>query len=616
MLLAFLSIVVLAAADFISYRLGKSGWMRFVSTFLLFYSQIIVVQFTLGFLSLLTGFVVVLSNLILALLILAALYKRSEGKIFSDYYKSTKLSLKNIQRILIDDPLFLIALVFAFLLLGWIIFLGLIFPAIDFDGNSYHLTFIGNVIQNKNFFDTPTSLLWLNGYPKGGEFIQMWSVIITNNDSLSDLAQIPFVLLGAYALYHIAKNIGAAEKHARFAALLFLFVPVVLNQLKTTYVDVMLSALFFTGIALMLKKRLARVDFILIGIVFSLLISIKSTGFLFVAVLSPMLLWKLYNQRTSKQGDLVKRYVWPLSIVAAPTFFGLYWYIKNFIKYDTPIYPFGFKLLGKSIFPGKTFQEFAADAVSQETILPTGDLQRIWFVWTEQKDWYGCFYNYDTNYAGLGPVWFVLLLPATFLAIYLAVKKRNYLFLGISAIFAGLFLIYPANYYSRYTMFIVGIGTISLSYVLTHTRKNFTVVVKFLSLLLVLYVIGTNFVFCNYPPQAIKSQLQNVSEDGGRGEVYNTTIGPAYVFLEKRVQKDEVIAYDSKPFFIYPLWRSDFSNKVIYISANDEAEWFHGLKDNNVRYILTNKNSKENDWAKPELDIIYKDSLYEIFQVY
>lgn len=614
LLFVILSILILLVIDLLSYSLGRTGWSRFVSTFLLFFAQIIATEFALGTLSALNATNLVACNLLVTGTIAYLLSRRYGASIYRKYASSLKRSSANLIRTLRHDPLFLILLVLGAGFVGWIVFLGILFPGMDYDGNSYHLTFIANVIQNGNFFDPPSSLSWLIGYPKGGEFIQLWSALITNSDIFTDLAQVPFLLLGVYALYQIAVRLGADKRHALFAALLFFFLPVVLNQLKTTYVDVMLSSLFFTAIALVIKERLGKLDLVLLGVAFSLIISIKSTGLLFVLALAPLLLWKLYSNRNKKTKNAIKQYVVPLALVVAPMAFGFYWYIKNLVLYHTPIYPFGFKLLGLSIFPGKTYQEFATDAVSQ-TSLPEGCLQKLWFVWTEQKDWFGCLYNYDTNYAGFGPIWFIILVPATVVAIYFAIKKRNYLFMAVSAATLVIFLAYPANFYTRYTMFIAGVGIVALGLVLTNIHKVTANLVKILTIALAAVVIFTNFVLCNYAPLTVKQQFKEVRAGSVRGSVYSHFPGQAYTFLEAQARSGDVVAYDSKPFFIYPLWKPDFSNDVLYVPANDPDTWYKEIRTKSVDYVFTTLTSKENKWAIDHLKSIYKDEMYEIYEV-
>src|SRR3989344_3891409 len=602
---------MLLSIDLLSYSLRRSGWSRFVSTFLLFYSQIIITEFSLGLFSVLGIYSLAALNILLSTGIVFAVRWRFGRKTLSAYISNAWQSLVAAKSLVRKDPLWGILIFLAVAFVGWIIFLGVIFPIHDFDGYSYHLTYIGNLIQNHTFLDAPTSLTWLTGYPKGGEFIQAWSVLLTHSDMLSELSQIPFLLLGVYALYELSTRIGAYKKQARFAAILFVFLPVVLNQLKTTYVDVMLCSLFFAGLAMVVRRKLKRLDFVLIGIIFSLLISLKPTGILFVLALIPLLLWNVYKS----YGRVLRSYLWPLLLVILPAFFGLYWYIKNLLVYGNPIYPFGFKLAGVSIFSGRTFQELAATAV-QSTSLPNEYLQRIWFVWTEQKDWFGCLYNYDTNYAGLGPIWFIILVPAVVLSIFFAIKQRNALFAAVTLTIITLFAVYPANYYSRYTMFITAIGVMALALTMTHTRWLTNNLIRILCIFLALFIILTNFALCNFGPLAVKEQIKSLdSSSPERGSHFSIFPGRAFVELEKNVQPGDVVVYDSKPFFIYPLWESDFSNRVVYIPAPDNRYWLKELANISADYVFTTFNSPENNWAEGKLESIYKDEMYEIFKV-
>lgn len=605
-----LSLFMFYGTDVLAFGLKRKGWVRFACSFFLFYSQIITSEFLLGLFSALGRLSIIFVNLSVSLLLIYTLKKKYGAVLFKDHLYDVRRKIQRLKTLPQNNPWLFTLLLLASLFVLWIIFLGLIFPVTDFDGNSYHLTFIGYMIQNHNFFDVHTSLSWLVGYPKGGEFIQAWTVLISHNDALVDLTQLPFLGLGIYALYEVAKKIGAKKSEAGFAALLFVFLPIVLNQLKTSYVDVMLASLFFAGLAMVIQSRKKILDYLIIGIILSLIIAVKSTGFLFVFILMSLLLIQLYGQyRTG-----FKKYLKPLLLTGTPLWFGLYWYVKNYIIYGSPLYPFGYKIAGMQIFPGKTFQEFAAEAV-QNTALPRACLKRIWFVWTEQKDWFGCFYNYDTNYAGLGPIWFIVLIPAAIVSIYIAIKKRNSLYLLITSLIVGLFAIYPSNYYSRYTMFITATGILGLSLVLSYVRSITKNAVKALLIILAASVLLTNLTLCNFSFGTVKDQLFSLFSGSERGVVYNNLPGKAFVVLENTVRPGDTVVYDSSPYFIYPLWTADFSDRVIYVSAADKEDWLLKLKADSADYVFTVIYSKENKWAEYKLNSIYKDVMYEVFKV-
>ncbi len=606
---ALLSLYMLIVIDLFSFSLNRRGWKRFASTFLLFYSQIVITEFTLGLSKFLFSWSLVVLNVVLTTTILCILSRKHGKKLLRQYDANLRSWLTTLEGVK-HDKMWLMLLLLALGGVFWILCLGFLFPVTDFDGNSYHLTFIGYLIQNHNLYDFPTSLGWLTGYPKGGELIEAWSMLVAHADTFVDITQLPFLFLGIYGLYETATTLGADKRHARFAALLYAFIPIVLNQLKTSYVDVMLCSLFTAGLAMVVHRKLNKLDLLLVGIIFSLIVSIKSTGFLFVIVLLPLLIWNLYQVF----GKEITAYLQPVLLIASPMIFGVYWYVKDYVLYHTPLYPFGYKIAGITLFPGMDLKQFISGATAT-TALPHSGLQRIWFVWTEQKDWFGCMYNYDTNYAGLGPIWFIVLIPAILISLYFAFRKRNYLFLAVMATVLGLFAIYPADYYARYTMFIVSAGIVALGLTLTYVGKWTTQAIKFLCIVLVLYVIGTNYTLCTFTPATVYHQIKSMIHGSLRGPVYESVPGKAFVFIEARVKPGQTVVYDSSPYFIYPLWTPSFSDKVLYLPASSQEAWYQQLTSRHANYVFTTIGSRENQWCRGHFKETYKDEMYEIFQV-
>lgn len=609
-LCAILSLYILLIIDILSFSLRRSGWRRFASTFLLFYAQVVATEFILGAISLLYPSSLVVLNVLLTTCVLLFLQKKYGAKIFSSYFVSLGKTFSTFRHDLRGDPASCVVITLAVLFVAWVIFLGIIFPATDWDGNGYHLAFVGDLIQNHNFYDVPSSLPWLIGYPKGGEFIQAWSVLVSHNDTFADLTQVPFLLLAVYALYEVAASFGVDKKHARFSALLFVFLPIVLNQLKTAYIDVMFCAAFFGGLAIVLQKQLSKLDLILIGILFSLLISIKSTGAYFVAALFLMLAWRLYRLH----GKNVKQYMRPLLLLATPMTFGLYWYVKDLIAYSSPIYPFGLQFGGRTIFPGINYQTWSVAA----TGLPHGYLQRLWFVWTEQGAGSGFAYNYDSNFTGFGPLWFVILIPAFLASLYIAVRKRNLPYLAVSVIIGAIFIIYPTNFSTRYTMFITALGILGLGIVLGSIHRYTAFFIRGLSIALILLVIGTTFTLNYFTPGLIKGQFKSLLAGSDPNSRYTTdaNLGQAYTALDDHIQAGQIVVYDSYTPFIYPLWNRNYSDKVIFISASNERSWYHQVLAKHATYIFTGRSSKENKWSNDRFkDIIYQDTTYEIFKI-
>jgi hypothetical protein len=357
---------------------------------------------------------------------------------------------------------------------------------------------------------------------------------------------------------------------------------------------------------------------VLLGIVYSLLISVKATGLLLIILTLPLLAPHFIRIHKRKLIFDLKPSLVRLGYILLPMTFGLFWYIKDLFLYQSPLYPFGLKLAGLTIFPGKTFQDFISTAFTNFSVMPTNPTARLWFVWTEQKDWFGCLYNYDATFSGLGPIWFIVLLPTIPLSVYLAIKKKNSLFLALASILLITLAVYPANYYARYTIFIVALGIIAYGLIADVLWRPVKIMVSLILIWLAYNVVATTFTLCNFPPKLVREQLNAIRSGAPRdGQAYANTVGPSYLFLQKRIQPNETVAYDSKPYYIYPLWRQDFSNKVIYVNGDNKDDWLSKIKKENVRYIFLNKNSQEHKWAERSgLTSIYKDVFNEIYKAY
>ena len=621
-----LTFFMFTALDILSFSLKRSGWQRFLTSSLLLIAQIISTEFMLGAIFALYSYSLAICNIVISAGIIFILYKKHGVRLFNRYIKNILIipsMLKNFAR---QDMILATMYVFAGGFLVWILFLGLIFPALDWDGNAYHLTYAANMVQSHAIFDQPTNLVWVPAYPKGAEFIQAWTILLAHTDWLVDLTQVPFMILGVIALYGIAVSVGVSKKNARYTSLLFFFVPSALNQLTTAYIDVMLATTFFAVLALILQKTYTKIDYLLIGIAFSFLISLKASGIFMVAALLTFLLIHLYRE----YGVRIRYYFIPAILVVSPMFFGLYWYIKNLVLYGSPIYPFGYEIAGKQLFGGVDYEKWSSGISAN---MPDNNFARWWHTWSEHAPNPEYFvYNYDSSYFGLGPIWFVILVPAIILTTVLAIKKQKYYILATFLFLFALLWIFPVNFSPRYTLFIFAAGVIGLGFVLDNIKRASEYLAKTSVLVMAVFTLSINFMLWSYPPAVVANQIKSIYS--GQGQHGPTTLfplnfGPAYALMHNTVQKDETIVYTSGH-WIYPLWNDQFSNDVIFIEAQNEEDWYKQVKANGADYVFTateptaadyvfaheNPKHRENVWAKKRFtNVIYKDAAYEVYKV-
>jgi hypothetical protein len=126
-------------------------------------------------------------------------------------------------------------------------------PVWQGDALGYHLPYVNFALQDGTLADVPAGVAYLSTYPKDVEntFIA-WRAMLPD-DSLVDLAQLPFGLLGALAITVIAQRQGARTDAALAAGAAWLTLPAVFLQLPTNYVDVASASLALSTIAFLLR---------------------------------------------------------------------------------------------------------------------------------------------------------------------------------------------------------------------------------------------------------------------------------------------------------------------------------------------------------------------------
>ncbi|MDY6998574.1 MAG: hypothetical protein SW019_18405 [Actinomycetota bacterium] len=129
---------------------------------------------------------------------------------------------------------------------GWLL------PVWQWDALGYHLPYVNFALQHGTLADVPADVPYLSTYPKVVENVFIaWRAMLPD-DTLVDLGQLPFGLLGTLAIAVIACRLGARSDAALAAGAVWLTLPAVFLQLPTNYVDVAASALGLCAIAFLL----------------------------------------------------------------------------------------------------------------------------------------------------------------------------------------------------------------------------------------------------------------------------------------------------------------------------------------------------------------------------
>lgn len=398
-----------------------------------------------------------------------------------------------------------VLLVLALLVLAqylWRLAIAVRFPVLDWDGNAYHLISVDNWVQQEAVTHSPQSI-FADVYPQNSELITAWSATFLHSTSLAGLTQFLFAAMGFAAVIGIASNAGARRSGALFAGLLFAATPIVFLQVGTGYVDIAASATVLVAWQLVLSAYDLRGEpplrlvpqFLVAGLAVGMMLGTKSSNVLgaVVAVLMAVLvlrsLWRAWRPPepleptagpVDEAGDgsgtggggvltapapaaarvvaVRQRFgrwaVAPLGALLIPAVaVGGFWYLRNLVTYGNPLWP-----VTIPFFQGQvSVQELIIGGNIPAEIAAAPPLTQVFQSWS--ADLFAHPFLFDQRLGGFGPQW-LLLGPAILAMVFGFLRDRVVYLLGLLIPFCVLLMLQPAPWWSRFTMFFVGLGAV------------------------------------------------------------------------------------------------------------------------------------------------------------
>jgi hypothetical protein len=221
--------------------------------------------------------------------------------------------------------------------------IGLVHPPTSYDALSYHAPLavyfwrdgnLGILLEQQNW-------AWALAQP-GTE--ELWAGLfrVAGGEHVANLAQLPFALLGAVAVYRFSRHTGLRSGAAALGGLGFLSGPLVVMQVGMQRNDVMGGAFILTAAALAAAPaaRWGWSRLLLIGIGLGLAAVTKLSMLPAVAAVALYLLAMAI--RAGRLRELAAA-AGAFAIVVSP------WWVRNLMLYGNPIYPAALPLLGRGI---------------------------------------------------------------------------------------------------------------------------------------------------------------------------------------------------------------------------------------------------------------------------
>jgi len=251
------------------------------------------------------------------------------------------------------------------------IVLGLSGPPRGWDVLTYHLPRAVAWLQHGNLGHYGFSPAF---YPGNGE-VAMLITLFSGSDRLAPVVQLPFALLGAVALYGLARELGARARSALLAPVAFLLTPIVVFQTAVAMNDLIVAGTVLAGAYLLVRalhRRASsfgrRIALATGGMAFGLALGAKYTILPFVAAsvpavaLSMVALWGLGGGLPKSERGFARALqtggAWGFALreavifVAALALPSAFWFAQNWVVTGNPFAPVLVKLGQWTVFEG------------------------------------------------------------------------------------------------------------------------------------------------------------------------------------------------------------------------------------------------------------------------
>ena len=409
------------------------------------FGQIILTQLFLGVIGLLyLPFLIFLNIAIILIIVLSSrVFKKNVRLTLQLEYQKIVGGVRNA--VTFENVFLLVLFGFVFI---WMVTAIYFFPPRSGDDLKYHLPPIFEYIINHKICLLPVEINKRFAFPENAELLFMWPTIFLHSQQFVNSVQLIVSLFGGAIIYGLARLQGIRSKISLFVSLLFLMTPVVMSQMGACYIDITVSvftlAVFYC--AAMFYKSRDLMYFYSTALTAGLLWGMRYNECLFILMLMPFLF--------SKNQIHPRRWVGFIIIFLIA---GGFWYFRNLLVLNTPIYPMPFSNDSLSIY-----------SAHSENVTLGGFVIRIpcklLLLW---KD-----IGLGSLHGGYGLIFWGIALPAWFYIWAKSIIQRKRLdFWLYSLLIIGvgqLMLVSLEDYIwiARYSIFIVAIGLIALGEVL------------------------------------------------------------------------------------------------------------------------------------------------------
>lgn len=501
------------------------------------------------------------------------------------------------------------------------LFVGHLLPPYAYDELAYHLVSVANWAGLHQIVDTPASL-WATVYPKNAELLYTWLYLFVQGDSWVHLGQWIFAVVGVVATIQCARALGVSTRGAIATGAMFLFAPTVLLQSTTDYTDLAFASIFLAFFFFYLKSlnNNLNVRYILLaGICGGVDLGMKSSAVLYIAVCGIILLVYAIQFTRCERLSVSRLFMLCLVFVIPIGVLGSYWYIHTWVLFGNPVYPFTVTVHGHVLFRGMgSVQQLIMLPNTPKILLGHPWWSQVWISWTTVATYYA----YDMQIGGFGIQWTILEFPALVVFTFYTLFKDVRLWLTVVLPLWLIFALEPANWWARYTLFMVAFGAWAFVYVAEKLVPNWARRVMhtgFLTVILLSYGIGI-FLFTSAHVRDtgfVARAIHNAVTTPRGQRTVGSVVFPEYKWVDS-LQRSVSIGFTDDIPYPYPLYGKGAINRVTNITATNAKDFLSEVLSNQIDYLMTRRVSRDEEWIHRNakyFKTFWSNDKYVVYQV-
>ena len=460
-----------------------------------------------------------------------------------------------------------------------VVLIGLLVAPFPGDALMYHLPLIAAYAHTARVVVPALGRYWNTDvyayFPGNAYLLYQWWVLPFGNEALINLVQLPYAAATALATFVLARRFGAGRTASAWGALLFLAIPIVINQSCTPLVDVTITFQCIAGLAFLLATPLTAAHVAMAAIAWGAAPGTKLIALVFVPSVAVCLALHLARRPTAPVGG--RRLLGTgIALAGGAALLSGYWFARNAVLTGSPLFPASIRGNNPVAWTNVIFYG---------PILPLLDF-------TAYPPMY--FYNYET---GAGPQFIALALPSALALAAWAVRQRRHGLAMLALLPLAHYAFWLVNVSTewqtlfRYVLPTIPIGLAAASWFIARTARP-RLLSSLAAACVVIGVVGavphigsfTNPAAVRDGVGAWRAGRAPLGRFTGMGDLVVQDFRRTWHFLDREPTAQRLAA--SHVSFSYPLLGADFQREVHFLAAATPEDWLEQIRAAHIDHVV------------------------------